>query len=207
MSPPISTAGSTGSSTEGHAAMASNSTIVACLGRSAPIAASGRDHARGDRIRARLADRVRRALTRAAPNAPGQLASHYAPKAELRLGAVDASADEAVLDFGGSLERRRRERAARSFAVRRPHRGRVASIFLSCAPWTPRGVARIAVAPIPEPWAWRGDQRSAPPRGGAPRKLNNGRHHSAQIRRRPGKWLEEDGWRCDLASRQTRRRR
>jgi L-threonylcarbamoyladenylate synthase len=41
---------------------------------------------------------------RAAPNAPGQLASHYAPKAALRLGAAHVSADEAALDFGGALK-------------------------------------------------------------------------------------------------------
>ena len=41
---------------------------------------------------------------RAAPNAPGQLASHYAPKAALRLGATHVSADEAALDFGGALK-------------------------------------------------------------------------------------------------------
>src|ERR1700722_14188125 len=39
----------------------------------------------------------------AVPNAPGQLESHYAPKTALRLGAASASADEAALDFGGSL--------------------------------------------------------------------------------------------------------
>ena len=32
------------------------------------------------------------------------MASHYAPKAELRLGATGASEDEAALDFGGSLK-------------------------------------------------------------------------------------------------------
>src|SRR5271165_157697 len=41
--------------------------------------------------------------TRDAPNAPGQLASHYAPRARLRLDAVAVSADEAALDFGGAL--------------------------------------------------------------------------------------------------------
>jgi L-threonylcarbamoyladenylate synthase len=43
-------------------------------------------------------------LTRAAPNAPGQLASHYAPKTALRLGAASASEEEAALDFGGSFK-------------------------------------------------------------------------------------------------------
>jgi L-threonylcarbamoyladenylate synthase len=41
--------------------------------------------------------------SRTAPNAPGQLASHYAPNAELRLGAADVRADEAALDFAGAL--------------------------------------------------------------------------------------------------------
>jgi len=34
------------------------------------------------------------------PNAPGQLASHYAPVARVRLGAVDVRAGEALLAFG-----------------------------------------------------------------------------------------------------------
>ena len=42
---------------------------------------------------------------RTQPNAPGQLASHYAPEAELRLGAASVEADEAALDFGGALAR------------------------------------------------------------------------------------------------------
>lgn len=43
-------------------------------------------------------------VSQTAPNAPGQLASHYAPSAELRLNAASASSDEAVLDFGDSLK-------------------------------------------------------------------------------------------------------
>ena len=78
--------------------------------RSSPVSQVGpnccaRAQSRARRSNPRSARRSSSAsLTRAAPNAPGQLASHYAPKAELRLGAVDASADEAVLDFGGSLK-------------------------------------------------------------------------------------------------------
>ncbi len=34
------------------------------------------------------------------PNAPGQLASHYAPKARLRLDATEVTSDEALLAFG-----------------------------------------------------------------------------------------------------------
>jgi L-threonylcarbamoyladenylate synthase len=86
---------------------------------------------------------------RNAPNAPGQLASHYAPKAELRLDAASALEGEAALDFGGSLE------------------GAVASARLDLSPsgdlveaashlfsylrlLDSTGAARIAVAPIPE---------------------------------------------------------
>ena len=38
-----------------------------------------------------------------APSAPGQLASHYAPRARVRLEAVETRPDEAVLDFSGRL--------------------------------------------------------------------------------------------------------
>jgi L-threonylcarbamoyladenylate synthase len=38
-----------------------------------------------------------------APNAPGQLESHYAPRARLRLEAADVESDEAALDFAGAL--------------------------------------------------------------------------------------------------------
>jgi L-threonylcarbamoyladenylate synthase len=40
-----------------------------------------------------------------APIAPGRLASHYAPRARLRLDARDAGSDEAALDFAGALKR------------------------------------------------------------------------------------------------------
>jgi L-threonylcarbamoyladenylate synthase len=38
-----------------------------------------------------------------APNAPGQLESHYAPRARLRLEAAQVGSDEAALDFAGAL--------------------------------------------------------------------------------------------------------
>ena len=41
--------------------------------------------------------------TEAKPLAPGLLASHYAPRARVRLGATDARPGEAVLDFGGQI--------------------------------------------------------------------------------------------------------
>lgn len=43
------------------------------------------------------------AATAKAPSAPGQLGSHYAPSACVRLDATEARLDEAALDFGGAL--------------------------------------------------------------------------------------------------------
>ncbi|MGH6798555.1 MAG: L-threonylcarbamoyladenylate synthase [Roseiarcus sp.] len=88
-------------------------------------------------------------VARAAPNAPGQLASHYAPKAELRLGAALASADEAVLDFGGSLS----GGAARARLDLSPSGDLIEAashLFAYLRALDDIGAARIAVAPIPE---------------------------------------------------------
>ena len=85
----------------------------------------------------------------AAPTAPGQLASHYAPNAELRLGAAEAHADEAALDFGGLL-------AASAAGARLDlspgcDLAEAAShLFAYLRALDAAGAARIAVAPIPE---------------------------------------------------------
>jgi L-threonylcarbamoyladenylate synthase len=84
----------------------------------------------------------------APPNAPGQLPSHYAPRARLRLDALHVGENEAALDFGGALAGSRAkfrldlspsgdlvEAAARLFAALRA---------LDAA-----GAAAIAVAPVP----------------------------------------------------------
>ena len=83
-----------------------------------------------------------------APNAPGQLKSHYAPNAELRLCAVEARADEAALDFGGQL----RESAAGARLDLSPAGDLVEAashLFSYLRALDAGGAARIAVAPIP----------------------------------------------------------
>ena len=105
------------------------STIVACLARSAPIAASGRDHAGGDRIRARFADRF---------DEPDANRAERARAIGVALCAQGRASTWRRRRLGGRsrarfrrlAQARRGERAARSFAVRRPHRGGVAFIFL-----------------------------------------------------------------------------
>jgi L-threonylcarbamoyladenylate synthase len=76
------------------------------------------------------------------------LASHYAPKAELRLGAASASADEAALDFAGALKggnpsARLDLSPAGDLVEAASH------LFSYLRALDASGAARIAVAPIP----------------------------------------------------------
>jgi L-threonylcarbamoyladenylate synthase len=76
------------------------------------------------------------------------LASHYAPKAELRLGAGGVSGDEAALDFGGSLSGGATARLDLS-----PSGDLIEAashLFSYLRTLDAVGAARIAVAPIPE---------------------------------------------------------
>ncbi len=124
------------------------STIVACLAgrpqllRPGAITREAIESALGSPINSRSAART-------APNAPGQLASHYAPKAELRLGAANASADEAALDFGGSLKGGRPS-ARLDLSPSADLVEAASHLFSYMRALDAVGVARIAVAPIPE---------------------------------------------------------
>ena len=86
-------------------------------------------------------------VSQTAPNAPGQLASHYAPRAELRLDAASASSDEAVLDFGDSLKG-----AAGARLDLSPSGDLIEAashLFSYLRALDAAGAMRIAVAPIP----------------------------------------------------------
>ena len=101
------------------------------------------------------------------PVSPGQLASHYAPRAALRLGATQVRAGEALLAFGGSVPSHDglcinlsssgdlREAAANLFAALRDlDRAGVAQIAVMAIPITGLGAAiddrlRRAAAPRP----------------------------------------------------------
>jgi L-threonylcarbamoyladenylate synthase len=124
------------------------STIVACLGdrpqllRPGAITREAIEAALGSPI-----DWVSASVT--APSAPGQLASHYAPKADVRLGAAEAAADEAALDFGGALSLS----AAKARLDLSPSGDLVEAashLFSYLRALDAAGAARIAVAPIPE---------------------------------------------------------
>jgi L-threonylcarbamoyladenylate synthase len=124
------------------------STIVACLGdrpqllRPGAITRESIEAVLGSPI-----DSARASPT--APNAPGQLASHYAPNADLRLGAAEAAADEAALDFGGALSLS----AAKARLDLSPSGDLVEAashLFAYLRALDAAGAKRIAVASIPE---------------------------------------------------------
>ncbi|SIS58406.1 L-threonylcarbamoyladenylate synthase [Phaeovulum vinaykumarii] len=105
-------------------------------------------------------------MTPARPAAPGQLASHYAPEAAVRLNATAALGDEVLIGFGsvaGDLNLSpagdTTEAASRLFALLR------AADALAAG----RGGSGIAVAPIPETGLGRAIndrlRRAAAPRG------------------------------------------
>ena len=123
------------------------STIVACLGGAPQLLRPGA--ITREAIEAALGALLAAAgPAPAQPNAPGQLASHYAPKAELRLQASRASADEAALDFGGALK----GGAARPRLDLSPSGDLVEAashLFSYLRALDAEGPARIAVAPIP----------------------------------------------------------
>jgi L-threonylcarbamoyladenylate synthase len=122
------------------------STIVACLSsrpqllRPGAITREALESALGSPIDSGGASQT-------APNAPGQLASHYAPRAELRLDAASASSDEAVLDFGDSLNG-----AAGARLDLSPSGDLIEAashLFSHLRALDAAGAMRIAVAPIP----------------------------------------------------------
>src|SRR5262249_32120531 len=85
-----------------------------------------------------------------APLAPGMLASHYAPRAVLRLDADEVRAGEALLAFGPDLPRGA-ERAAivRNLSVRRDLIEAAANLFSHLRELDRAGVASIAVMTMP----------------------------------------------------------
>jgi L-threonylcarbamoyladenylate synthase len=123
------------------------STIIACLGGAPRLLRPGAvTRAEAERVVGRaLADGQEDA---AAPVAPGQLASHYAPRARLRLDALAPREDEAWLGFGP-------ESVAQGGALRAnlsPSGDLVeaaSSLFALLRQLDASGAAAIAVAPIP----------------------------------------------------------
>jgi L-threonylcarbamoyladenylate synthase len=80
------------------------------------------------------------------PVAPGQLASHYAPHAKLRLAATSLEPGEAGLDFGAQF---RKGDHVRDLSAQSDISEAAANLFSHLRALDARGFQTIAVAPIP----------------------------------------------------------
>jgi L-threonylcarbamoyladenylate synthase len=135
----------------GPAPMGLESTIVACLGAPILLRPGALPRAEIERV-VPLAESAPSAAapSEAAPLAPGQLASHYAPRARLRLDAASVHAGEALLAFGPALAPGA-ERAVRVLNLS-PHSDLIeaaANLFAHLRALDALGVAVIAVMPVP----------------------------------------------------------
>lgn len=82
------------------------------------------------------------------PKAPGQLESHYAPRAELRLGAKSADMDEALLAFGPEMGVNGGKLRLNLSARGNLHEA-AANLFAMLRELDQPGITAIAVMPIP----------------------------------------------------------
>jgi L-threonylcarbamoyladenylate synthase len=125
----------------GPCAIGLESTIVSCLGPAPQILRSG-GLAR-QRIEEALGMPVTIFSNATAPNSPGQLESHYAPRATLRLNAQAPRAGEAWLGFGKSSV------YGRNLSARGDLVEAAANLFRMLHEIDATGADMIAVAPIP----------------------------------------------------------
>ena len=83
-----------------------------------------------------------------APVAPGQLKSHYAPRATVRMNATEVHDGEALLAFGSELPAH--DAMMRNLSKRADLREAAANLFAMLHELDASGTASIAVMPIPE---------------------------------------------------------
>jgi L-threonylcarbamoyladenylate synthase len=138
----------------GSTSVGLESTIVACLyGRTLLLRPGGLPRGKIERVLGHVlvdAPARRTESEGDAPIAPGMLASHYAPKARLRLEAVEVLAGEALLAFGPDLPagaanaRRMLNLSQRGDLVEA-----AANLFAHLRALDAVGVTAIAVMPVP----------------------------------------------------------
>jgi L-threonylcarbamoyladenylate synthase len=132
----------------GPCAVGLESTIVSLAGDRPRLLRPGGTPA--EAIEAVLGERLERTTADDPISAPGMLASHYAPRKQLRLDVSSVEAGEALLAFGPT----RVAGADRAVAVRNLSRGAdlveaAANLFAHLAELDAGGASAIAVAPIP----------------------------------------------------------
>jgi L-threonylcarbamoyladenylate synthase len=128
----------------GRCPMGLESTIVACVDGPPRLLRSGAVSRAA--IETALAFSLAEAPTSKEIFAPGMLASHYAPKAFLRLCATQLKAGEAGLDFGGVFPPGKN---VLDLSPRRDLDEAASNLFLYLRQLDAQGYETIAVAPIP----------------------------------------------------------
>lgn len=123
------------------------STIVSCLAGPPALLRPG------GTAREMIEDVLRYALATAkddseAPIAPGQLRSHYAPRAKVRINAMDVRNGEALLAFGSDLPAH--GAMMRNLSENRDLNEAAANLFAMLHELDASGAAGIAVMPIPD---------------------------------------------------------
>jgi L-threonylcarbamoyladenylate synthase len=132
------------------------STIVACLGGGPVLLRPGGvpreriEHSLGRSLVDAPDASSRSTDAEDAPLAPGQLVSHYAPKARLRLDAMDVRDDEALLAFGSSLATGAESAAAMlNLSPKGDIIEAAANLFSHLRALDATGTATIAIMPVP----------------------------------------------------------
>jgi L-threonylcarbamoyladenylate synthase len=127
------------------------STIVACLDRPLLLRPGGLPGEQIERLLTRpLDDATGDLLDADAPVAPGMLASHYAPRASLRLAADHVRAGEALLAFGpDTLPGAERATLTLNLSPRGDLVEAAANLFSQLRALDGAAVASIAVMPVP----------------------------------------------------------
>ena len=133
---------------DGPSPLGLESTIVACLDKTPRLLRPGALPV--EAIEAFLGAPLGKGLDHAgAPLAPGALASHYAPRAQVRLNAISLRPGEAGLDFAGALGRQL-EVPVLDLSTAGDLKEAAANLFAHLRALDALGVAAIAVALIPE---------------------------------------------------------
>jgi L-threonylcarbamoyladenylate synthase len=133
---------------DGPSPLGLESTIVACVSdtvrllRPGAISCEALEKALGSPVV------VETTISADAPMAPGALASHYAPRAKLRLEAKHVGEGEAALDFGGVLGGG--SAAGLDLSPSGDLTQAAANLFAHLRALDAAGAGQIAVAPIPE---------------------------------------------------------
>jgi len=132
----------------GSTPMGLESTIVACLDAAVLLRPGALPRAQIERV-VDLGEPPS-AHTDAAPVAPGQLASHYAPRARLRLHAQNVQTGEALLAFGPvAAEGAERAALVLNLSTRGDLIEAAANLFSHLRALDAAGAATIAVMPVP----------------------------------------------------------